>query len=85
MTTIRFTESQMSLIKQACPDFDFGGLLSIEFVLDDRGQIIDCVGKIEGQERLVYDALPELASMAEDRHRALKNQTSSNVIQLTQR
>jgi hypothetical protein len=49
-TKIRFTEPQIALLMRAHPDCNLDGLIELTFFFDQNGHLIDCTGKIEGDD-----------------------------------
>jgi len=56
---IRYTHFQLDLIEQAHPDVDLGNLVEVSFEFDREGQIVNCVGRADGEPEDNYDG-PEL-------------------------
>jgi hypothetical protein len=47
---IRFTEPQIALVMRAHPNCNLDGLLELTFCFDQDGRLLDCTGKIEGDD-----------------------------------
>jgi hypothetical protein len=49
-TKIRFTEPQIAFLRRAHPDCNLDGLAELTFFFDQDGHLIDCTGRIEGDD-----------------------------------
>jgi hypothetical protein len=49
-TEIRFTAPQIAFLSRAHPDCNLDGVVELTFFFDQDGHLIDCTGKIEGEE-----------------------------------
>ena len=47
---IRFTAPQIAFLRRAHPDCNLDGLVELTFVFDQDGHLIDCIGKVEGDD-----------------------------------